>query len=103
MNDERYTRLICKKFCSFYKGTTEELRCETYNFLAEHLTPAELNTLLTLARLVERESAPDFSKDAEVNTLVCERCEFRIDGCDFRENGSAPPCGGYVIIEKLLS
>ncbi|MFZ5997786.1 MAG: hypothetical protein ACOYW7_09895 [Nitrospirota bacterium] len=99
MKDDEYSALICKEFCAFYKEGREELHCGTYVFLRNNLTAAELHSLLELSK----PSPPAFSKDSTIKKIVCAACDFLIDGCDFRDNGSGPPCGGYVILEKLLS
>ncbi|MEW6117074.1 MAG: hypothetical protein AB1553_09265 [Nitrospirota bacterium] len=99
MKDEGYVELICKGFCRFYKEGKEELHCGTYVFLRNNLTAAELHSLLKLFK----PPAPEFSKDSAIKEMVCDKCDFLVDGCDFRDNESGPPCGGYAILEKLLS
>lgn len=103
MKDERYTALICGKFCAYYKEGKEELRCGTYTFLTNTLTADELQAALELSPLERPTAPPASAKDAEIDALVCSGCDFRIDGCDFREGGNELPCGGYAIIERLLS
>jgi hypothetical protein len=103
MKDREYAALICAGYCSFYReGKKEEMHCGTFGFLRAHLTAHELRSLISLAADLPRSAAPDFSRDDEMKTLICDACEFHIDGCDFREDRSGPPCGGYVIVEKLL-
>lgn len=103
MKDARYTDLICGRFCRYFKEGTEELHCGTYHFLKNTLTPDELQTALDLLHIERLTEPPASTKDADIEGLVCARCDFRIDGCDFRESGRELPCGGYVIIERLLS
>jgi hypothetical protein len=71
--------------------------CGTYRFLLRDLTPGEL-----AAAVKGITFKPDFSHDEEIKTLICRRCEFLTDGCDFRAGLNSPPCGGYAIIEELL-
>jgi hypothetical protein len=97
MKSEEYTRIICRGFCKFYREGKEELVCGTYDFLVRNLTAGELRSVI---RNIPPE--PDFSHDQEIRTLVCEKCDFVADGCDFREGLDAPPCGGYPIIVGLL-
>ncbi len=99
MKDRAYTEIICKSYCTYYKGDKEDLRCGTYLFLERHLTAAELRILLPSLR---PSTESDFSQDDDMKKLVCERCDLLIDGCDFREDRSGPPCGGYALIERLL-
>lgn len=92
------TELICGRFCAFYKpGNKEEMMCGTFDFLARNLSPGELRRASDLA-------GPEctFSVDDKIRGLVCSRCEFAVDGCDFRAGLDSPPCGGYNIVEALL-
>jgi hypothetical protein len=92
-----YTDIICKGFCTFYNSGNEKLICGTYDFIFRNLTPGELESaILGIA------STPDFTCDRKIQGLICEKCGFVIDGCDFREGMDAPPCGGYTIIEWLI-
>lgn len=97
MKAPEYTEIICRGFCSFFREGKDELACRTYSFLAERFSPGDLSALIK-----DIIRTPDLSRDRELRDLVCERCEFLIDGCDFREGVEAPPCGGYTIIEWLL-
>jgi len=95
---EFYTDIICKGFCTFYNSGKEELTCGTYDFIFRNLTPGELESAIQGIP-----STPDFTFDRKIQGLICEKCDFVIDGCDFREGlQEAPPCGGYTIIEWLL-
>lgn len=117
MKDRKYTGLICKRFCSFYRPGRKGLKCGTYAFLQKTLSPGELS------RIVEETPAGyDLSKDGAIRTLVCERCGFLAEDCGFRQksissftagfvatswvgnkkNSVAPPCGGYRIVARIL-
>jgi RNase P subunit RPR2 len=89
---------VCKKFCSFYKpGKKEDMKCGSYDFLERNLTAREIK------RLVRRISTEyDLSEDSSIRNLVCSKCEYLKDGCDFRQGLDSPPCGGYKIVEHLL-
>ena len=97
MKKDDYTDIICKGFCTFYKSGKKELACETYDFISRNLTPGELES--AIQRIP---STPDFTLDKKVKGLICEKCGFMTDGCDFREGLESPPCGGYTIIEWLI-
>lgn len=97
MKKAAYTELICKGFCSFYREGRDELTCETYNFLARNLTASELKSLIHGIS-----KTPDLSFDDYIKNTICIRCEFLKEDCDFRAGKQSPPCGGYVVIEKLL-
>lgn len=97
MKNASYTDIICKKFCDYYKDGKEEFACETYNFLARKFAPGELES-----RIQDIGKSPEFLHDEEIKKLICEKCDFLVDGCDFREGLDAQPCGGYAIIEWLI-
>ncbi len=96
MKDMKYTDLICKTFCEFYKEGKEELHCMTYLYLQERFSPDELSKLTDVQQKI-----PDYSMDKEIKEEICEKCDFIKDGCDYREGLSSPPCGGYRIVEVL--
>ncbi len=90
--------VICKKYCSFYKpGKKEPSKCGTLEFLRRNLTIGEVR------QAVKRIPAEcDLSRDETINRLICQKCEFLVDGCDFRDGVDSPPCGGYFVVEHLL-
>jgi len=98
MKEEQFTDIICKKFCRFYKGGKEEMQCGTYRYLREHFPSEKLRSLVE-----DISASPDLGHDEEIRDLICSSCEFLVDGCDFRDGLDSPPCGGYTIIEYLLS
>ncbi len=90
--------IICRAHCTFYKpGRKESLKCGTFDLLAQNLSTGELRHAAG-----KKARRPDFSHDREIRKLACERCEFLVGGCDFREGRLSPPCGGYAIVEGLL-
>lgn len=98
MNEAIRRRIICRGFCSFYKPRkNNSFRCGTYDFLKETLSTDELReaALAAIRRL-------DYSRDKEIKHIICDRCAFLADGCDFRMGRRSPPCGGYVIVERLF-
>ncbi len=97
MKTAPYTEIICRGFCPFYRKGKEELTCGTYNFLEGILTAEELKLAVRQMKAV-----PELSGDQEIIKLICERCDFRTDGCDFREGADSQPCGGYTIVEALM-
>jgi hypothetical protein len=92
-----YTEIICGRFCKYYKEGKEGLTCGTYDFLARNLTASELR-----AAIDSIGPGTDFTHDREIEDLVCGKCDFLVDGCDFRSGIKAFPCGGYVVLERLL-
>jgi hypothetical protein len=102
MKDSRYTETICRDFCNYFKKGKEELKCGGYEFLIEHLTLKELlrlsDKICTKGSL--KRSVPADNQD--LFDMVCSRCDFMIDGCDYRDGVAAPPCGGYILINELM-
>lgn len=91
-------KLICEKFCAFYKpGKKEELKCGAYEFLVANYAHGEIEAA---AGKAARE--PLFSQDAEIMERVCRQCDFLVDGCDYRDGIGRTPCGGYTVAERLL-
>jgi len=97
MDDRSCADLICKRFCTFYKPGRELMGCGSYVFLRANLSPGEL-------RRAAEETKPgyDLSEDESVRELLCERCEFASEGCDFHLGLASPPCGGYTIVKRLV-
>ncbi|MDI1471752.1 hypothetical protein QI155_04320 [Thermodesulfovibrio sp. 1176] len=97
MKENAFTSLICEKFCHYYKPEKETELCGSYFYLQKSITPSELKNLVELLHL-----------DTEIVIkhdliFICSKCDFREDGCDFIINKSSIPCGGYIIISRLLN
>jgi hypothetical protein len=88
---------VCKKFCSFYKPDKEAMKCGTYSFLERNLSTGEVRKAASLAT-----ADFDFSMDEDIRELVCSKCDFRAEGCDYAQGLDSPPCGGYTILEHML-
>jgi hypothetical protein len=97
MKEDKYTDIICKRFCKFYKEGKEEFQCGTFLYLKELFSAEDLES--SLSEIPER---PSFTEDEFIQELVCRKCEFLVGGCDYREGLNSPPCGGYVIIEHII-
>lgn len=105
MSKNTFKTYICKPYCAFFKdGEKEEMACQGAIIL-ERLTqkklisPSNLNT-----EPIEKDAS--FKKDETLLRLVCGRCPFEAQDCDFRSNpppeGSVP-CGGYILLYLLKS
>lgn len=104
MKDGSFTRLICEAACSFYKPGKEDMRCAGYTYLTRTYSPDMLQKL-TVSMMMNPLAEKGFAgfKNPGAEALLCEHCDFRIDGCDFAEDCSGPPCGGYRIVFCLLT
>jgi hypothetical protein len=97
MEESLYAEHICGRFCSFYRPGKKILQCGSFKVRREILSPGEL-------RRIAESTAPeyDLTGDEDINELVCSRCDFTADGCDFYQGLDSPPCGGYTIVRRLL-
>ncbi|MCE5311983.1 MAG: hypothetical protein LLF86_02390 [Nitrospiraceae bacterium] len=100
MKEAPYTRIICAESCAFYKPGKEEMHCGGYLFLKQHLSAKELSALLPGSK--QKSYVRGSAKDRWIMKKVCSRCDFLVDGCDFRDNLASPPCGGCIIIYSLI-
>jgi len=99
VKDDPFVRLICAAACSFYKPGKEDLQCEGYRYLSRTYSPDELGHILETIILPPCPKAPyTVFEDSSIGKLLCFSCPFRVDGCDFAEDRSGPPCGGYLIL-----
>jgi hypothetical protein len=101
VKDKIYTDIICKGFCKYYKEGKEELHCEGYEILRNNLTPYELKMLVGSLKCGDEIKNRIHGKNKKLINLVCAKCDFFIDECDYTDNRSGPPCGGYIIINLL--
>src|SRR3990172_9206857 len=88
---------LCLKFCSYYKpGKNEELACKGYMVVER---------LLREGKGLAIESNKNDSKPVSADTLVktlCIACDFHEQDCDFMQDRAARPCGGFILLERLL-
>lgn len=107
MKDRTYTDIICKGFCSYFSEGKEELFCGCYQFLRQNFTSKELSLLsVSLGKSNDRQFQQEninTSSDDEIKRTACSKCDFLVGGCDFAENRSGPPCGGYIVLNSLLA
>lgn len=103
MKNKSYTQCICETACVFYRPGKEELLCAGYRYLT---CTYSVDKLKELTRQISMNShmpeGVERYKNQDMETLLCEHCDFRIDGCDFADNCSGPPCGGYLIVLRLV-
>jgi len=105
MKSKGYSELICRGFCKFYKPGKEAIQCGGYSFLRDNLTIGELRYLYKSSQQTRDRLELPGTGSGEHKTLeglICRKCDFLVDGCDFMDNRSAPPCGGYILVRLLL-
>ncbi|HUT52355.1 MAG TPA: hypothetical protein VM658_03090 [bacterium] len=107
--------LVCVPHCRFYRpGEKEELSCRGYEFFREKWGQGEAGKeALEAAGNIAAKAAPTgevsnekIEHNERIERLLCARCEFREDDCDFmsgEEIAGTVPCGGYVLLVRLLA
>ena len=88
---------LCLPFCAYYKpGRNEELACRGYEVVKRLMQSGKILPLSDAERRFDRSRA-----EAVVRAL-CTACAFQEDGCDFMQDRNAPPCGGFVLLARLV-
>ncbi len=115
------TYMVCRPHCRFYRpDEKEELSCQGYNFLRERLPEAlavevareQSGMVAPGPRMSEALKELDSSRppdhlehDPRIEAVICAQCEFRAEDCDFMGGEDMPdavPCGGYVLLARLI-
>ena len=88
---------LCLPYCHYYKpGRNEELLCRG---------------AVVIERLIEsgrdlslEETGQETGREVQelVTRLVCGACGFREQDCDFAQDRTARPCGGFELVSGLL-
>ncbi len=102
MKTSGYTDVVCKGFCSYFKDGRDELECGGYKFLVDNFTLSELHLLIDFLDKAEELKKQVPPENEDLCGLVCNRCDFLADGCDYRADHSGPPCGGYILVSNLV-
>jgi hypothetical protein len=92
--NEALVRTLCRPFCGYYKpGINEELLCRGA-VVAERLGRAgKLLSLTEKFRIDPGSRAMDLLAER-----LCAACDFREHDCDFAQDRTAEPCGGYLFL-----
>ena len=70
--------------------------CRTYEFIRDAVPVDKLLEILETTK-----KSPNFRFDEFIKEHICARCDFLVDGCDYAEGKTSPPCGGYTVVEIL--
>ena len=97
MKDPSLVQSLCVRYCAYYKpGKNEELACKGY---------AVMERLMRSNRRIVFEQYGHSPDSAVMEMLVqkmCMSCDFHEQDCDFIQDRTALPCGGFVLISRLL-
>jgi len=89
---------VCLRFCPYYKeGKKEDLSCRGY---------AVVERFLQQGRLVSIPASCSKCDPAGIELIVqrlCMYCDFHEDGCDFFQDRTARPCGGFALLAGLIA
>ncbi len=90
--------LLCSRLCYYYNPFKKEEGCGSFRFFQGRRD---------LWHALLRYGEGDIEKieediDTKVFNIICRSCPYLVGGCDFREDGSSIPCGGYKIVYKLV-
>ncbi len=89
---------LCAPYCAFFKqGKNEELLCRGA-VIVEHLLAAHKYVPGQETCLRD----PDQPLPEALIRHVCGACDFREADCDFAQDRNARPCGGFVLLARLL-
>jgi len=97
--------LVCRPHCRFFKpGAKEEMSCRGFELFRERAT--EDQVAAWTSRLGRETPPQSIEHDPRIEQLICYQCNFREEDCDFMAAEPVPgsaPCGGYVLIARLLT
>jgi hypothetical protein len=88
---------LCLQYCTYYKpDKNEALACRGYAVVERFLREGK--------NLVVDDHRREFEPAAAelIVNKMCTACDFHEHDCDFMQNRSARPCGGFVLLSQLL-
>ncbi len=90
-------KTLCLNFCAYYKpGKNEDLACRGHEVVERLIREGKPLDLAQSGREFDRNRAEQLLQ------RMCVHCCFQKDGCDFMFDRNAAPCGGFILLAKLL-
>ena len=103
MGKKDFQDYICRPFCRYFKeDQKEEMACQGVHII-EWLVRFKILDLNTLPRHGKTSSLWE-KPDPGLKALICSRCPFQVDGCDYQSShppAGTEPCGGYILLSLL--
>jgi hypothetical protein len=88
---------LCGRFCAYYKpAKDEELTCRGFTVVQRMIREGKQISFDASDGPVGADTA------AALRRLLCRRCPFYREDCDFAANVGTLPCGGYLLIGRLV-
>ncbi len=98
--NEALIRTLCRPYCRYFKqGKNEDLLCRGA-VVVERLILSGKSIVPPVKKKHRHHAGPSI-KELVVNHL-CHACAFRQNDCDFAQDGTSQPCGGFVLLLELL-
>ncbi len=91
-------KIICLRFCPYYKpGKDEELECFGFTIIERLINKGIIIPLKDL------QYEPDHTTKEELIQSLCNFCPFSQNDCDFfAQKIDAKPCGGLIFLSRLI-
>lgn len=95
---------VCELHCRFYKkDKKEEYTCKGFGIMENLIDNKKFQDKTNELKVQLKDVT--FRHDDILKESICRRCDFFIDGCDFRDpncNYDAPPCGGFILVSYFF-
>jgi len=95
--NEQLVRVLCLPHCKYYKPGKNEASVCRGAVVIDRLLRA--GRRITTAGHAEQCGIPP---DASLVNYLCTVCDFHENDCDFMQDQTATPCGGFLLLERLL-
>ncbi len=96
--DYNLKRILCSRLCYYYKPFSREEGCGSFLFFSKRKDLFPFILKFGHGKLEEIDPAID----KKVFEIICKTCPYLKGYCDFRDNISTIPCGGYKIVYRII-
>ncbi len=97
---EALIRTLCRPYCRYYKqDKNEDLRCRGAVVIERLILSGRIT--LPRAKKKDRPHANPSIRELVIHH-VCEVCAFHENDCDFAQDRTSQPCGGFILVLELV-